>query len=222
MRALIATSFNRMSITPPQAPTSWHKDFKTSGQIDEPGQRDHLTFSGLAPQIEHGLSKDFRDVEITLWSVDAVIRAIWHATLQLPRGENWPDIPTLRQILRFHYQEKSATDLQKQLSSEVQGGGETPSKLCHSGTGCETKDLIRFTRVRVRIKIKWTCPKNVLDIMLTGLQSDNINHDLQPYLELLNISDELLLEKLWEWKTRQEENVNPTTFSSHPFGTDWW
>jgi len=35
-----------------------------------------------------------------------------------------------------------------------------------------------------------------LHTMLTGLQSDNIKRDLQPYLELPNVSDELLLEKL--------------------------
>lgn len=34
-------------------------------------------------------------------------------------------LPTLRRILRCHYQEKSATDLYKQLSSEVQGARET-------------------------------------------------------------------------------------------------
>ena len=35
-----------------------------------------------------------------------------------------------------------------------------------------------------------------LHTVLTGLQSDNIKRDLQPYLELPNVSDELLLEKL--------------------------
>lgn len=35
-----------------------------------------------------------------------------------------------------------------------------------------------------------------LHTVLTGLQSDDIKRDLQPYLELANVSDELLLEKL--------------------------
>lgn len=74
-RAQIATTYSRMPApysAPYQAPPSWHKDFKISGQIGEPGQKDCLTFSSLAHQIEHGLSKGFPDVEI----VYAVIRAI--------------------------------------------------------------------------------------------------------------------------------------------------
>ena len=58
--------------TPFQAPPSWHKDYKISGQIGEPGQKEHLAFSSLARQKEHGLSKGFPKVEI----VDSMIRAI--------------------------------------------------------------------------------------------------------------------------------------------------
>lgn len=54
------------------APHPWHKDFKIAGQIGEPGQKDKLTFSSLARQIEHGLSKGFPELEI----VDAVIKGI--------------------------------------------------------------------------------------------------------------------------------------------------
>lgn len=35
-----------------------------------------------------------------------------------------------------------------------------------------------------------------LHTVLTGLQSDNIKRDLQPYLEQTDISDELLLERM--------------------------
>lgn len=50
----------------------WRKDSKISGQIGKPGQKDRLTFSSLAHQIENGLSKCYPESEI----VDAVIRAI--------------------------------------------------------------------------------------------------------------------------------------------------
>ena len=40
----------------------WQKDFKIAGQIGEPGQKDKLTFSSLARQIEHGLSKGFPEL----------------------------------------------------------------------------------------------------------------------------------------------------------------
>ncbi|KAI2646088.1 Flavin-dependent thymidylate synthase [Labeo rohita] len=50
----------------------WNREFKISGQIGEPGQKDKLTFSSLAHQIEHGLSREVSELKI----VDAVIRAI--------------------------------------------------------------------------------------------------------------------------------------------------
>lgn len=91
----------------------WRKDYKISGQIGEPGQKDRLTFSSLARQIENGLSKDYPESEI----VDAVIRAIVPG-LQLRsylEGKSDLSLPTLRRILRSHYQERSATELYKQI-----------------------------------------------------------------------------------------------------------
>ena len=40
----------------------WRKDFKVSGQIGEPGQRDRLTFSSLAHQIENGLNRGHTEI----------------------------------------------------------------------------------------------------------------------------------------------------------------
>lgn len=120
----------------------WHKDFKIAGQIGELGQKDRLTFSSLACQIEHGLSKGFPELEI----VDAVIRAI-SPGMQLRsylEGKANLTLPTLRRILRSHYQEKSATDLYKQLTSEVQGIKEASQNFLIRP---ETKDLVCFAGI---------------------------------------------------------------------------
>ncbi|KAK0144569.1 hypothetical protein N1851_017077 [Merluccius polli] len=108
-------------------PTPWHKDLKISGQIGEPGQKDRLTFSSLARQIEHGRSKGVPEPEI----VDAVIRSIipGMGLCSYLEGKANLTLPTLRRILRSHYQEKSATELYKQLTSEVQGIKETPQNF---------------------------------------------------------------------------------------------
>ncbi|KAL7883020.1 hypothetical protein SRHO_G00006800 [Serrasalmus rhombeus] len=108
----------------PQAFSSWPKEFKIAGQVGEPGQKDRLTFSSLARQIEHGLNKGFPELEI----VDAVIRAIAPG-MQLRsylEGKANLTLPILHRILCSHYQERSATELYKQLTSEVQGIKETP------------------------------------------------------------------------------------------------
>lgn len=105
----------------------WREEYKTSGQIGEPGQKDRLTFSSLAHQIENGLSIGYPELEI----VDAVIRAIAPG-LQLQsylEGKKDLTLPTLGRILRSQYQERSTTELYKQLSTEVQSSKETPQNF---------------------------------------------------------------------------------------------
>lgn len=53
-------------------PFVWQREFKISGQIGEPGQKDKLSFSSLAHQIENGIKKNVPEHEI----VHAVIKAI--------------------------------------------------------------------------------------------------------------------------------------------------
>lgn len=94
--------------------TVWRKEFKTSGQIGELGQKDSLTFSSLAHQIENGLTTGYPEIEI----VDAVVRAIAQG-LQMRRyleGKSELTLPTLRKVLWSHYQEKGATELYSQLT----------------------------------------------------------------------------------------------------------
>ncbi|KAI4889360.1 hypothetical protein NFI96_010288 [Prochilodus magdalenae] len=170
----------------------WCKDFKISGQIGEPGQKDRLTFSTLARQIESGLTRGYCEPEI----VDAVIRAIVPG-LQLQsylEGKTDLILPTLRRILRSHYQE-SATELYKQLTTEVQSSKETPQNfLMHNGF-----ETILFASQEAESSLKYdpTLVQSLfMHAVLTGLQNDNIKSDLQPYLMQTTTSDELLLEKL--------------------------
>ncbi|KAJ8014366.1 hypothetical protein DPEC_G00039480 [Dallia pectoralis] len=173
----------------------WHKDFKIAGQIGEPGQKDKLTFSSLARQIEHGLSKGFPELEI----VDAVIRAI-SPGMQLRsylEGKTNLTLPTLRRILRCHYQEKSATELYKQLTSEVQGIKETPQNFFIRTFDLRQKILFASQESESGLQYDpGLVQKMFLHTVLTGLQNDNIRRDLQPYLEQADISDELLLERV--------------------------
>lgn len=178
-----------------QTPPPWHKDFKIAGQIGEPGQKDRLTFSSLARQIEHGLLKAFPETEI----VDAVIRAIVPG-MQLRsylEGKSDLKLPTLRRRLRCHYQEKGATELYKQLSSEVQGIKETPQNFLIRALDLRQKILFASQESESSLRYDPVLVQNMfLHSVMTGLQNDNIKRDLQPYLEQAGVSDELLFEKL--------------------------
>lgn len=173
----------------------WRKDFKISGQIGEPGQKDRLTFSSLARQIENGLSKGYPQSEI----VDAVIRAIV-PSLQLRsylEGKSDLSLPTLRRILRSHYQERSATELYKQLTTEVQGNKETPQNFLIRAMDLRQKILFASQEAESSLKYDPALVQSMfMHTVLTGLQNDNIKSDLQPYLLQTTTTDELLLEKL--------------------------
>lgn len=173
----------------------WRKDYKISGQIGEPGQKDRLTFSSLARQIENGLSKGYPELEI----VDAVIRAIVPG-LQLRsylEGKNDLSLPTLRRILRSHYQEMSATELYKQLTTEVQSNRETPQNFLIRAMDLRQKILFASQEAESSLKYDPALVQSMfMHTVLTGLQNDSIKTDLQPYLLQPTTSDELLLERL--------------------------
>ena len=82
---------------------------KIIGQTGELGQKDKLSFVSLARQIEGALQKSYKALEV----VDVAVRSI-NLGMRLRRyleGLESLTLPLLRCILRFHYQEKSATEL---------------------------------------------------------------------------------------------------------------
>lgn len=180
---------------PPFLTLPWGREFKIAGQIGEPGQKDKLTFSSLAHQIEQGISKGVPEIEI----VDAVIRAIAPG-LQLRsylEGKTNLTLPTLRRILRSHYQERGATELYKQLTSEVQSIKETPQTFLIRALDLRQKILFASQEAESGLRYDPVLVQSMfLHTVLTGLQNDNIKSDLQPYLQETTTSDELLLEKL--------------------------
>lgn len=173
----------------------WRKNFKISGQIGEPGQKEKLTFSSLAHQIENGLSRGYPECEIC----DAVIRAI-SPGLQLRsylEGKSNLTLPTLRRILRSHFQEKNATELYKQLTSECQGNKETPQSFLMRVLDLRQKILFASQEVESGLKYDPALVQSMfLHTVLTGLQSDSIKVDMQPLLLDTKTTDEALLEKL--------------------------
>jgi len=77
------------------------KEFKILGQIGDSCQKDRLSFTSLAHQINAGLRRGYNEEEI----VEAVIRVI-NPGLRLRRyfeGKLDLELARLRKILRSHY-----------------------------------------------------------------------------------------------------------------------
>lgn len=106
-------------------------------------------------------------------------------------------LPTLRRILRSHYQERSATELYKQLTTEVQSNKETPQNFLIRAMDLRQKILFASQEAESSLKYDPALVQSLfMHTVLTGLQNDNIKTDLQPYLLQTSTSDELLLERL--------------------------
>lgn len=171
------------------------REFKVTGQVGEPGQKDRLTFTSLAHQIEAGIEKGYPDRDI----VQAVIRAIVPGSplRSYLEGRSKIPLPSLRRIVRSHFQERDATDLFKQLSQMAQESKESPQAFLLRAFDIRQKVL--FASQEVDSKLCYE-PKLVKEMfrhaILTGLRSETIKTELRPYLDDSETSDETLFEKL--------------------------
>ncbi len=144
-----------------------------------------INFSTLAHQIKNGKNKNVPEHEI----VHAVIKAIVPG-MQLRsylEGKANLTLPNLRRILRSHYQERGATELYKQLMSEVQDSKETPQNFLIHVLDLRQKILFASQEAESSLKYDPILVQNMfLHTVLTGLQNDYIRGDLKPYLPKKN------------------------------------
>ena len=118
--------------------TFLRREFKILGVIGEPGQKDRIGYQSLISEIEGGLKKQYSELEV----VNAVVRAVQPGLQLRDYLESVSDLtlPKLRKILRFHYHEKSATELYQILANITKNPKENPQSF-----------LIRVLTVRQKI-----------------------------------------------------------------------
>ena len=168
------------------------KDFKIRGTIGL--QKDKLTFSSLAYQMNNGQKKMYTDVEIC----EEVIRAI---SPDLPlryflEGKNDLTLQKLRKILRAHFQEKDPTTLFNSLSNSFQQNNESALDFVIGLMNMRQKVL--FVSEEMDTRFQYSEPfvqTHFLHSVVTGLRNDNIRNEIKPLLKD-NMSDEELLEHL--------------------------
>ena len=189
----------------------FRKEFKISGQIGDLRQKDRLSFTSLAHQIDAGLSRGYKEEEI----VEAVIRAI-NPGLRLRsylEGKLDLELARLRKILRSHYQEKGATEVYQLLSSAVQEAGETPQDFLIRLL--DLKQKVLFVSQESGSDLKYD-PKLVqcmfLHSLLTGLRNDSIKMEIKPSLQNTQVKDEEFFEKLNAAVSNETERMQKLSF----------
>ncbi len=200
------------SATPTEMARLLRREFKVSGQIGEPGQKDRLSFTSLANQIETGLEKGYPDRDV----VQGVIRAIAPglSLRSYLEGRSKIPLPSLRRIIRSHYQERDATDLYKQLSQLTQGAGESAQAFLLKAF--DTRQKVLFASQESDSRLCYD-PHLVQEMfrhaILTGLRSDAIKTELRPYLDDPKTSDEVLFEKMNVFSSLEDERRQKLTQS---------
>lgn len=196
---LEALEDKKTTVKTEQKPTvsisKFKRDFKISGQIGDVSQKDRLSFSSLAHQIENGLKNDYSEDEIK----EAVIKAINPALSLRSYLEGKADLTLakLRRIMRSHYQERTATELYHQLSSTVQQPKEKPQEFLIRLLDLKQKVLFASQETDSDLKYDPTLVHGMfVHSFSLGLKNENIKIEMKPYLEKKTMSDEELFEKL--------------------------
>ena len=119
------------------------------GSIGQPGETNKLTCISLVHQIEGGLAKGYSELEVC----EAVIRSISPGMALRSFLECTPNLPLsqIREIIRSHYREKSATELYKSLSTLTQGPNEDAQSFVFRAL--ELRQRVIFTRKEADSKI---------------------------------------------------------------------
>ena len=183
------------------------REFKISGQIGEPGQRDKLTFVSLTHQIDSGLKGNYKESEI----VDAVIRAIsLHSSLRsYVETLNDLSLPKLRKILRVHYREKSASELYQHLATIFQQPKETAQQFLLRALDLRNK--VGFASKESECEVQYDEPliqKTFMKSFETGLRDDILAANLRPILRTSGLTDEELMKHVNELASHQAERQN--------------
>lgn len=98
-------------------------EFKISGQIGEPGQKDRLNVASLARQIEAGTKQGFTPEEVVVAVIKAAVPG--SRLRNYLEGRTHITLPELHRINRANIQEKEATTIFQELSTVFQGPKET-------------------------------------------------------------------------------------------------
>ena len=174
----------------------FRREFKIMGQIGEVGQKEKLSYVSLIRQVEVGLDRRYSEREV----VNAIINSI-SPGLQIRsylEGSGQISLARLRNILRSHYKEGSATDLYQELLTMSQEPKEDPVNFLIRAMDCRQKIIFAY-REESESDLQYS-PNLVTGLFRplveTGLLNDAIRGRIRPYLQNSSVDDEELINQM--------------------------
>ena len=194
------------ALTPNSVPNVFRfKDLKIQGVISN--EQNRLSFTSLNKQIDSAIDKGYPEREV----VDAVINAIspqLHLKSYLD-GMKKLSLQELRQILRSHYCEKSATEAYQELTNVVQESNETALNFLMRALKLRQHILLASEEKESKIRYDDNLVQNVfVNAVETGLAEDAIRTRMRPFLEMSRVSDEVLIREINIAMTTESERSN--------------
>ena len=115
------------------------KDFIINGKVGEPTHEKDIGYLGIVRQMADGVERGYSESEVVAAVLKAVVPRNLRSYLNMKRNLK---IAKLSQILRLHYQEKSATELYQEMINMRQEKNEnSPSFVIRA---LETREKIMF------------------------------------------------------------------------------
>ena len=183
------------------------RDYKLSGQIGEPRQKEKLTFVSLMHQMDSGLKRGFKESEI----VDAVICAISpHGSLKsYLQTLSDLSLSKLRRILRVHYREKAASEVYQQLAAICQQSNKSPQQFLLRALDLRNKlnfaiqeSDCEFTDYGLSL-----IQKTFVKSFETGLRDDIVASNSRTTHRTPGLTDEELMKQVNELASQNDERT---------------
>ena len=182
------------------------RDFKISGQIGDPNDRNTMTYISLLKQIDAGQNKGFTASEI----VEGVIKAM-APSLKLKKYLDSMQnltLKDLKEILQAHYGKKNTTDLFTELAKLSQTVEEDALTFLTRALALRQQVIFACDQGRGS-EIQYT-PEQVQSLFLRrlelGIRDPTIRAKMGPCLSNPGISDQSLITTLSDIIAREEEH----------------
>ena len=171
------------------------REFKIHGVVAGDNFKDGLSFVSLARQIESGIKAGYKETEI----VEAVICAVSPSLKLRSYLEMIQDLSLscVRQIMKAHFKQKSATELYQELSVLHQEASESPQDFLERAFNLKQQIIFVSNATGGSIKYEPSLVQALfLHVLETGLQDEAVRAKLHPLLEVASITDKQLMEKV--------------------------